>query len=767
MTNTLQKCNRPGCTGTIVDGVCDDCGRAPLGGPSLVKPPASSAAPAQGSGAQAAGPAASQAAAKQALLNTASARTGGAGPGSTRSTLSSSSGTASSSSLSGRTGSTSRRSSTRSSSGSTRRTLGAGMVNLAPLPTIDPLLVIMADPSVPDNKRYCPNCNAKLNHPKGFCPNCGSEYSFVPSLKAGDIVAGQYEVKGAMAFGGLGWIYLGWDTALSRWVVLKGLLNSKDAASAAAAMAERQFLAAVKHPNIVGVYNFVNQGTEGYIVMEYVGGKTLKTLRKERGPLPVAEAIAYIHRILAAFGYLERLNLVYCDFKPDNFMIEEDDVKLIDMGGVRRVDDLGGDVYGTKGYTAPEAAEEPSFVSDLYTVARTLAVLIMDFKFQGAFEYSLPTPEEQPLFAQYDSLYRFLIKATRENPDDRFQSADEMADQLLGVLREITALEQNKPHPAESAYFYGDTLDMRGAEKNEVLGWDTLPLMKPDATDTAAGALLAAGSIPDSKQHLALLERAHKQFPDSLETPLRLALLMLSEGKYADVEKYLIHVAEKDPFDWRVLWVRGLSLLAQQKYPEAVTAFDVVWNELPGELVPKLALALANERAGNIQAAIRLYDIVSRTNPEFTSATFGLARCFSRVKDRAGAVAAYQRVNNSSSRYVEAQMSMTRALVHTEPTAPGEQQLIQASQTLQKLALDTFDLHYLSAQLLLAAVRQVESKAIPANNTAQILGQEMRANSLRYGVERELRACAHLAKTQSEKIALIDEANRERPQTLV
>ena len=47
------------------------------------------------------------------------------------------------------------------------------------------------------------------------------------------------------------------------------------------------------------------------------------------------------------------MGLVYCDFKPDNFMIEDDDVKLIDMGGVRRVDDPGGDVYGTKGYSAP------------------------------------------------------------------------------------------------------------------------------------------------------------------------------------------------------------------------------------------------------------------------------------------------------------------------------------------------------------------------------------------------------------------------------
>ena len=118
----------------------------------------------------------------------------------------------------------------------------------------------MADPVVPDRKRFCNSCNAKVTHEKGFCPQCGHEYNFRPALKTGDVVAGQFEIKGAMAYGGLGWIYLGWDKTLNRWVVLKGLLNSKDEASAAAALAERQFLAAVKHPKIVGIYNFVNHG---------------------------------------------------------------------------------------------------------------------------------------------------------------------------------------------------------------------------------------------------------------------------------------------------------------------------------------------------------------------------------------------------------------------------------------------------------------------------------------------------------------------------
>src|SRR5207302_5095170 len=130
--------------------------------------------------------------------------------------------------------------------------------------------------------------------------------------------------------------------------------------------------------------------------------------------------------------YLHRQGLVYCDFKPDNFMLEGDppDVKWIDMGGVRRLDDLGGDIYGTQGYSAPEAAEGPTVASDLYTVGRTLAVLLMDFRFQSAHQFTLPGPADQAVLARHEPLHRFLLRATARDPDRRFQSAEEMADQL-------------------------------------------------------------------------------------------------------------------------------------------------------------------------------------------------------------------------------------------------------------------------------------------------------------------------------------------------
>src|SRR5262249_36970380 len=266
-------------------------------------------------------------------------------------------------------------------SGSTRssrtgsRALGGRPLARPPLPPLDPLAALVPG-VVPERKRYCSGCDTPLKRDSGFCPQCGQEYSFIPSLSPGDMVADKYEIKGTIAFGGLGWIYLALDTVLTRRVTMKGLLNSKDPHMLEVAVKEREYLAAVKHPSIVGIYDFITHGGEGFIVMEYVNGKTLMTLRKERGePLPVAEAISYIAEILPAFQYLDDMGLVYCDFKPENVMVEEETVKLIDMGAVRHVDDTGGDVYGSKGYTAPEAGDSPTPLSDLYSVARALAVL--------------------------------------------------------------------------------------------------------------------------------------------------------------------------------------------------------------------------------------------------------------------------------------------------------------------------------------------------------------------------------------------------------
>ncbi|MBF2063455.1 MAG: tetratricopeptide repeat protein [Calothrix sp. C42_A2020_038] len=725
-----ESCKRNQCTGTIEDGYCNVCGHADI--KSLNHLSVASA-----------------------IRNQATKASGNITTGTT------------SSSFTSRSRSSRRTAVTKASS---RRQLGAGLVSIPELPSTEPEKLIMAEAKVPENKRFCSHCNKPLKREKGFCPQCGQKYSFIPSLSRGNVVAGQYEVKGAIAYGGLGWIYLGFDTTLSRYVVLKGLLNTEDAASAAVAVAERQFLASVKHANIVGIYNFVNYGTEGFIIMEYVGGKTLKDIRKERGPLPVDEAIAYIHRILGAFAYLHSQGLVYCDFKPDNIMLEGHDVKLIDMGGVRRIDDLSGDIYGTVGYSAPEAGEGPTVVSDLYTIGRTLAVLLTNIRsFTKEHLYTLPSPQEEPLFAEQESLYRFLLKSTAENPDERFQSADEMAEQLLGVLREVVAKKTYTPRPSPSTLFGSDMLALMsdndiGAIKSNYHQL-TMPLL--DTTDPSCNAILAASAVNVVNLQITNLRQVVEQYPNSKEALFRLANSLIEIDNYDEAEQILKQVEEKDPWDWRVLWYRGRSLMAQHKYQEAQKTFDQVYFDFPGELAPKLALGLAAEAAGNLNLAIQMYDVVSRTDPSYTAAAFGLSRCLRAQGKRSDAVAALERIPHTSNLHTRSRVEIASTLIDSNfKQAPVVKELQAASKVVEELTLDGIERHRLAKQVLETALNLVTSKQLSPSSTISILGEPLEEVHLRKGLEIALRNMAHLSKGE-EKIQLVDEANRVRPRTWV
>jgi serine/threonine-protein kinase PknG len=761
-------CTRNNCHGTIEDGYCDSCGMA------AVK---------------------SQSELDLALAGTASNKPAQTSSQSLKTAPNSASITGTGSSPTNRSSRGTRRSAPTVGK-SSRRQLGAGLVSIPELPSTVPELAILAEAKVPENKRFCAGCNQAVKRDRGFCTKCGQKYNFVPSLTPGDIVGEQYEVKGAIAYGGLGWIYLGFDTLLSRYVVLKGLLNSEDAASAAVALAERQFLAAVKHPNIVGIYNFVTHAAEGYIVMEYVGGKTLKELRKERGTLPVSEAIAYIHRVLGAFGYLHQLGLVYCDFKPDNVMLEGDDIKLIDLGGARKIDDPDGDIYGTIGYAAPEAGEGPTVASDLFTIGRTLAVLVTNISgFSSEHQFTLPSAQSDRVFSQQESLYRFLLKATAPAADDRFQTAEEMAEQLLGVLREVVAAETNTPRPATSSLFDGDRFAVTASGDFSPIepSYLHLPNLLIDTKDLAFNVILNASMTTDLDRRIEQLQQVVKQLPISIEAKLRLANSLIDRGNlavrspqggtspmpiatqdYTQAEILLEQVAQQDAWDWRVDWYRGRSLLSQNQPQAAQAAFDRVYFDLPGELAPKLAFAIAAEQGNNYPLAAQMYELVERTDLNYPTSAFGLARCRLMQGDRNAAVTALQQVPPTSNLYTRAKVEIARILVdrqlpvainipqHPQPTLT---ELKSATQTVEALTLEGIEKYRLDRQVLETALNLLTSKAITAQSNLMILGQPLEEIKLRQGLEKVLRSIAHLS-TGSEKCRLVDEANRIRPKTL-
>lgn len=719
----MERCQRPGCNGLMVDGVCEDCGRPPIGKSIIGEVNQTGKTGTSG----------------------LSGTFGSARTGSRRNT-----------SRSGSKGSSSR-----------RRALGGGLVSLLEMPKLDPSNLILQNPEVPERKRFCPNCESKVNRTKGFCPKCGNEYNFEPTLKAGDIVNGKYEVRGPMAFGGMGWIYLAFDTVLSRWVILKGLLNAKDEASAAAAVSERQFLAAVKHPKIVGIYDFIQYKNTGYIVMEFVGGRTIASIRKERGPLPVEEAVSYILGILPAFSYLHGQGMVYCDFKPENFMVEGDDVKLIDMGGVRKMGDPSGDIFGTRGYMAPEASDDPIDVSDLYTIGRTLAVLIMDFKFQSEYEHSLPSPAEQKVLAENEALYRFLLRATHKDIDARFQSADEMYDQLYGVLREIVALKTT-PKPMESQVFTSDNLlDADDFEATGRVKVEMLPTLKMDVKDAAANELIRLSSIAEpSKRADALLQLANKYKEKSAEARLRLADAYIDTRRFQEAEGLLKALGAEDEFDWRVHWYRGKLLLYQNECQLAKNEFEKVYFEMPGEIAPKLAIGYCAEMSGSLDEAENYYTRVSKVDPNNTTACFGLARCLTKKGDIVGASNALNSVPANHSLYSQSRIVLAQILMLDEKSI-NEQALEQLSQVVSAISIECGVVHQLMGKVLACAASMIDRKAVSENKSNKILGHDMTLKSLRKAAESEYRKAAHYADNIKDKIFWVDLANKVRPVTLL
>jgi serine/threonine-protein kinase PknG len=739
-----MKCAEPGCGGTVVDGYCDVCGTAPA--PDAPQPAATA-------------PASSRPTASAPSRPTASARTS-------------------------RTGS--------STMGSGRSRLGGGLVEMPRVPKGDPAAAILTDPQVPEGSRYCGNheCNKPVGRGRGgqpgrtegFCTECGTRYSFVPKLSRGDLVAGQYEVQGCIAHGGLGWIYLAIDHNVNnRWVVLKGLLNSGDAEAMAVAKAEVLALAQVEHPNIVHIYNFVEHpdatGTPvGYIVMEYVGGASLKQLRKAAdAPLPPAQAVYYIVEIMPALGYLHSQGLAYCDFKPDNVMQVDEQLKLIDLGAVIRMDDEESAIYGTMGYQAPEIAETgPTVASDVYTVGRALAVLVMDVpQEKGRFVEQLPGPATAPVLAKHESLYRAILRATDVDPARRFQSMEELADQLTGVLHEIVAVDKDAEQPRMSSHFspqrgiYGAGAD-KPVDAAQVIA--ALPVPVVDPSDPGAAVLATtSGTPPAQLEHALHLARTGAQQANrsSVEVPLRLVRASLEIGAPAEARKRLAELEAVIPGDWRLNWYGGQCALLEGEYDKAAADFETVLATLPGELAPKMAIAATAELRDARDVAARYYETVWRTDRSYVSAAFGLARQRVHAGDRAGAIRALDQVPTDSAHFTPAAATAIELLLDGKTSEKlDEQTLLDAGKRVDALNLEsatkraTIRLHVLDAALGWL-------NAGHKSSAAWLLGAAFDEPRIRIGMERSYRELAHETTDVWDRITLVEKANKIRPRTRV
>ncbi|MBG0829434.1 Stk1 family PASTA domain-containing Ser/Thr kinase [Planomonospora sp. ID67723] len=177
----------------------------------------------------------------------------------------------------------------------------------------------------------------------------------------GKLLDGRYRVESRIARGGMATVYLALDVRLDRTVAVKVMHRSlaEDPAFVRRFIGEAKSVASLSHPNVVHVFD---QGTDGdnvYLSMEYVPGRTLRDVLRERGRLPAREALEVLIPVLAALGAAHQTGLIHRDVKPENVLLTDDGrVKVVDFGLARAIEASNqtrtGVMIGTIGYMSPE-----------------------------------------------------------------------------------------------------------------------------------------------------------------------------------------------------------------------------------------------------------------------------------------------------------------------------------------------------------------------------------------------------------------------------
>jgi serine/threonine-protein kinase len=265
---------------------------------------------------------------------------------------------------------------------------------------------------------------------------------------------GRYRIQRKLGAGGMADVYLAEDQELGRRVAIK-ILNGRHANDdqfIERFRREAKNAAALNHPNIVSIYDRGEAEETYYIAMEFLDGRTLKELIIGRGAAPMNVAIEYARQILSALRFAHRHGIVHRDIKPHNVLVDgEGRVKVTDFGiaraGTSQMTEAGS-IVGTAQYLSPEQARggEVDPRSDLYSLGIVLYELLTGktpFDGETPVEIAmkhLSTAPKPPSKLRPDippELDMVVMRALAKNPDDRYQSADEMEGDLDRVARGV------------------------------------------------------------------------------------------------------------------------------------------------------------------------------------------------------------------------------------------------------------------------------------------------------------------------------------------
>ncbi len=285
----------------------------------------------------------------------------------------------------------------------------------------------------------------------------------------GQKINDRYQIIRTIGEGGMANVYLAHDLILDRNVAVKILRGDLADDEKFVRRFQREAIAAssLSHPNIVEMYDVGEDDGKYYIVMEYVEGRTLKSLIKKRGGLTLPEVIDIMTQLTSAIACAHDSNIIHRDIKPQNVLIKEDGiVKITDFGIAMALNSneltQTNSVMGSVHYLPPEQANGTGATvkSDIYSLGIVMFELLtgqLPFKGDNAVEIAIKQMKNQipsvcninPLIPQ--SIENIILKACAKNPKNRYKNVVEMYNDIQ------TCLDEERKDEKRYVYQYSET----------------------------------------------------------------------------------------------------------------------------------------------------------------------------------------------------------------------------------------------------------------------------------------------------------------------
>ena len=255
-------------------------------------------------------------------------------------------------------------------------------------------------------------------------------------LRPGDILNNRYEILDLIGTGGMSTVWLATDRNVKRLWAVKDISKNdpkyKLTVNEQKTLSEIEIMRKLNHPALPRIVDVIDEEDDIFVIMDYIEGENLGTLLEKYGVQKEPVVVSWMLEVCDILTYLHSQNppIIYRDIKPNNLMLDKDGhIKIIDFGIAREYKGGKADTMplGTKGYASPEHfTKHTDERSDVFTVGAT-AYQLLTGKDPTEPPYTIqPIRKVDPNLSQ--GLEKIILKATAQNPDDRYQTAADLAN---------------------------------------------------------------------------------------------------------------------------------------------------------------------------------------------------------------------------------------------------------------------------------------------------------------------------------------------------